>query len=102
MLAIAASLKTTADEAMLTSGTPVQDIHLVEQRVRELALEEPLETYAACARRFERENLMLMAVTGMGSGNSLGGEDLLAAWTSAGLLTKDEADVLSQKLGLQD
>ncbi len=67
----------------------------IGERVRQLGFPSTTN-YADCARFFERENLMLMAVHASGCGEEVDPlTDLLTQWRRASLLTKEEAAQLA-------
>lgn len=68
----------------------------IGERVRQLGF-PPTTTYSDCARLFERENLMLMAVHSSGCGDEVEPvTELLNQWLQHGLLTKNEANDLAK------
>jgi len=67
----------------------------IGERVRQLG-SPSTATYGDCARLFERENLMLMAVHSSGCGDEVEPlTNLMNQWRQEGLLTKEEAAKLA-------
>ena len=72
----------------------------IGERVRQLGF-PTVTTYGDCARLFERENLMLMAVQMSGCGDELEPlTSLFRQWRRDGLLTQDEASDLADRAPL--
>ena len=96
MLELADRMARHYEEETADGVSPLLDDFIeIGERIRQIGFPSTA-SYAECARFFERENLMLMAVHASGCGEEVEPlTDLLTQWRRAGLLTKAEAAKLA-------